>query len=367
MKMYDYVCKSCNSPFQHRKPNKVYCSQKCYFSSIAEIWRVERACAVCGQSYIPSHKKQEYCGHKCHGKVNGEAKRNSVEITCNRCGKLFQRRVSAVSAENYCSWACKKVPTKKNCEACTQEYEVGSTHWKSSRFCSKSCAKSGKNHHFYGMHPQMPEGYEPWIKGKTSATDEKVAQMAKKVSETHKQQFVEGIRSNKGKNNPNYGKTPETRTPEQKENYSKAAVKRMMELSSTKHKKYIRGWHNSSKAGKLLFKSSLEKRLMVCFDNDPTILSYEYEPFAIEYENGKRYIPDFLTTNINGKRCLVESKGAQFLSDQSTTQKTIAAEKYCENHGYDYRLLTAQEIKEYETSLGILFSLTELKKELGKT
>jgi len=204
MKMYEYICKSCNAPFQHRKPNKIYCSKKCYFSSIAETWRAERTCVACEQVYIPSHKKQEYCGHKCHGKINGEAKRNSVELPCNRCGKSFQRRVSAVSSENYCSWECRKVPTKKTCEACKKEYEVGSSHWRTSRFCSKSCAKSGENHHFYGKHPQMPEGYEPWLKGKTAATDGRIAEMAKKVSESHKQQFAEGIRNNKGANNPNW-------------------------------------------------------------------------------------------------------------------------------------------------------------------
>lgn len=366
MKIYDYVCKTCNTSFQHRKPNKVYCSQKCYFSSIAETWRVERTCVVCEQVYIPSHKKQEYCGHKCHGKVNGEAKKNSVELSCNRCGKSFHRRVSAVSSENYCSWECRKAPTKKTCEACKKEYEVGSSHWRVSRFCSKSCAKSGENHHFYGKHPQMPEGYEPWIKGKTAMTDIRVAEMAKKVSATHKQQFADGVRTNKGTNNPNYGKTPDTRTQEQKEKYSKAAVKRMMELSSTKHKKYIRGWHISTKTGKMLYKSSLEKRLMVCFDADPTIISYTYEPFAIKYESGKRYIPDFLTTSSDGKQHLVESKGAQFLSGRSTEQKTEAAITFCKENGYDYQLLTAQEIKKYETSLGILFSLSDLKKELGK-
>ena len=92
MKMYDYVCKNCSIPFQNRKPDKVYCSSKCYFASIAETWRVERPCVGCGEKYIPSHKKQEYCGHKCHGKVVGESRKNSVRVNCNRCNKEFERR-----------------------------------------------------------------------------------------------------------------------------------------------------------------------------------------------------------------------------------------------------------------------------------
>lgn len=202
--MHDYVCKFCYKPFQHRKLNKIYCSQRCYFDSIAESWRVERLCSVCGEHYIPSHKKQEYCGHKCHGKIIGEARKNSVMVVCNRCGKSFERRASAVSNENYCSKECVKVPTTKTCQACKKEYKVRSNHWKVSKFCSKSCAKSGVNHHFYGKTFEMPENYVPWTKGKTAATDEKLANLGKKISKTQKDQFVKGIRSNKGENNPNW-------------------------------------------------------------------------------------------------------------------------------------------------------------------
>jgi len=365
--MYDYICKTCNTPFQHRKPNKVYCSKKCYFDAIAETWRVERNCISCGEKYIPSHKKQEYCGHKCHGKFLGQSNKNSVNVSCERCGKQFERRVSAVNKKNYCSLDCVKLPTTKNCEACKKEYKVGSSHWQTSRFCSKSCAKSGKNHHFYGKHFEMPQGYEPWIKGKTVATDEKVAEMARKVSETHKKHFAQGLRSNKGKNNPNYGKTPDQRTQEQLDRYSKASVERMMNLQSVKHKRYVRGFHESNKAGKMLFKSSLEKRIMICFDNDPAIVSYQYEPFSILYEQNKRYIPDFLITYIDGNKKLIETKGVQFIKEKSTEQKTIAALKYCKENNYNYSIFTAKEIKEYETKLGILFSLSELKKELGRS
>jgi hypothetical protein len=204
MKIYDYVCKSCNTPFQHRKPDKVYCSKKCYFVAIAETWKVERSCVGCGEKYIPSHKKQEYCGHKCHGKVAGLSRKNSIKINCNRCGKEFERRASAVNKENYCSWECRKVPSTKTCEACGKEYKVGSSHWQTSRFCSRSCAKSGENHHFYGKHPEMPQGYEPWTKGKTAKDDPEIADLGRKISFTQKEQFKLGIRSNVGSRNPNW-------------------------------------------------------------------------------------------------------------------------------------------------------------------
>jgi hypothetical protein len=82
-------------------------------------------------------------------------------------------------------------------------------HRKTSRFCSKSCAKSGENHHFYGKEGPT-KGQSTWIKGLNKETDSRVAAMAQKVSTTHKQQFVEGARTNKGIRNPNW-KTPEKR------------------------------------------------------------------------------------------------------------------------------------------------------------
>jgi hypothetical protein len=106
---------------------------------------------------------------------------------------------------------------------------------------------------------------------------------------------------------------------------------------------------------------------MICFDNDPAIVSYQYEPFSILYEQNKRYIPDFLITYIDGNKKLIETKGVQFIKEKSTEQKTIAALKYCKENNYNYSIFTAKEIKEYETKLGILFSLSELKKELGRS
>ena len=71
-------------------------------------------------------------------------------------------------------------------------------------------------------------------------------------------------------------------------------------------------------------------------------------------------------TYADGNKMLLETKGTQFLNEKSTNQKTQAALKYCEEKSFCYSILTAKEIKEYETKLGILFSLSDLKKELGR-
>ena len=361
-----YICKFCKKDFQNRKPNKVYCSQKCYFANIAEVWRCEKECAICKKCYIPTHKKQTYCGHKCHGKILRELKKTSVIVSCIKCCKQFERRISAISKNGkiYCSRECTKSPTTKICEKCKKEYRISSSKWKNSRFCTKSCAKSGENHHFFGK-TGPTKGIKPWIAGLTKETDQRVATMADKVSKKHKEQFASGARSNKGENNPNYGITSNMRTPEQLDRYSKASTERILNSKSTKHKRYIKGWHNSIKTIKpMLFRSSLEKRMMVCLDKDTTVASYQYESFFINYSENKRYIPDFLVTYNDGKKCLIETKGGQFLADDSTHKKTQAALFYCHEKGYEYKIYSTKEIKNYENLLKIFFSLHDLKKEL---
>lgn len=280
-----------------------------------------------------------------------------------RCSKDFFRRKSAVSVENFCSWACRKAPTVKKCEKCENFFPTGSTHWKTSRFCSRSCAKSGENHHYYGK--QGPtKGMKTWMFGLRKETDKRVAEMAEKISKKSKEQFALGIRSNKGERNPNYGKTPDMRTPDQLDRYSKASIDRVKNSKYTKHRKYIRGVHFSLKAGKqILFKSSYEKRMMNCLEKDTDVLTYEYESITINYGN-KRYLPDFLVTFTNGNQHLIETKGTQFLHETTTLQKTEAAIHYCEGKNIEYRIYSGKELKEYETKLNIVFSLCDLRKEL---
>lgn len=132
-------------------------------------------------------------------------------VTCCRCNKEFERVVSAIGKRVFCSLACRKEPLGRICEGCKQPYTVSIAHRKTSRFCSKSCAKSGERHHFYGKEGPT-KGQSTWIKGLNKETDSRVAAMAQKVSTTHKQQFVEGTRTNKGAQNPNWKPPGERKT-----------------------------------------------------------------------------------------------------------------------------------------------------------
>ena len=132
-------------------------------------------------------------------------------VVCVRCSKEFERVPSAVKEKNYCSVACRKEPLERVCEGCLQPYVASIAHRKTSRFCSKSCAKSGERHHFYGKEGPT-KGRSTWIKGLTKESDSRVAVMATKVSQTRKQQFANGTRSNKGTLNPNWKPASERRT-----------------------------------------------------------------------------------------------------------------------------------------------------------
>lgn len=105
--------------------------------------------------------------------------------------------------------ACRKEPLERVCEGCGKTYTTSISHRKTSRFCSKSCAKTGEHHHFYGKEGPT-KGQSTWIKGLTKNSDSRVAAMAEKVSAIHKQQFRDGTRSNRGALNPNW-KSPEKR------------------------------------------------------------------------------------------------------------------------------------------------------------
>jgi len=93
--------------------------------------------------------KTKFCSLKCHynyGRVN---------LKCIVCGKLFNVHKYR-SDQKFCSSKCRAkvlppplqgVIIPKKCVVCGKEYKVkGEKRREKSRFCSKSCAVSGKNH-----------------------------------------------------------------------------------------------------------------------------------------------------------------------------------------------------------------------------
>lgn len=122
----------------------------------------------------------------------------------------------------------------------------------------------------------------------------------------------------------------------------------------------------------IIARSGLERRFMKYFDENPAILQYASEEFSIPYFykiDGRfhRYFPDFIIKvkdrngNINTLvievKCSAETrepvKGKKasktFLTEVLTWEKNQAkweaAEKFCEERGMGFRVLTEKHIK----------------------
>ena len=273
-------------------------------------------------------------------------------ITCDRCNKKFERVASAIGKRVFCSLACRKEPLDRICEGCNQPYTTSIAHRKTSRFCSKSCAKSGERHHFYGKEGPT-KGQSTWIKGLTKETDSRVAFMAVKVSQMAQKRFEQGLQTNSGNQNPNFGKTRVQRTPEQLERYSKAAIERVKrnQVPTGKHAKH--GYYKSPKTGlTMYYRSSLELRFMTCLDSDVKVTVYWHEPFSLKMETGRRYLPDF-KVEYSEKTELIEVKPKFQIIDERTQSKAKTGIAYCQEHGWEYRFVTLEDIKEYEQRLNI--------------
>lgn len=93
------------------------------------------------------------------------------------------------------------------------------------------------------------------------------------------------------------------------------------------------------------FRSLLELYYLIQIEEDPTVLKYTYEPFHLEMDNGKTYMPDFLIND-----CLVvELKAKKYVERVAGVQEKVSykqsqAVKYCEGHGLQYKIIYDEDI-----------------------
>lgn len=363
MKKYDYICQACNKPFQHRKPDKIYCSVLCYRMTAAQRKAVAFKvinCETCNKEIEIRKTDKEirrFCSRPC---IDKSELRIRIPVICGWCSEEFERIPSRLGKENvFCSEYCsiefkhnnKKELITKNCLNCKDEFI--SRENAERKFCSKSCGKSEEFHHYYGKSSPM-KGKKAWNNGLTTETDSRLAELGKKISIISKQQFTDGTRSNEGENNPNYGITRDQRPAEQLANYSKAAIKRIKEG----HMIRIRGFHESLKINQTVpYRSSFELRVMKCLEKDPDVLNWEYEPFSIPYDEGKRrYLPDFMIYYKNNKNKLIEVKCDYTESTGNYDQKKIVAIKWCNQNNSEFETWKEPEIIQYEQRLNYLES-----------
>lgn len=134
----------------------------------------------------------------------------------------------------------------------------------------------------------------------------------------------------------------------------------------------------------VIYRSLLERTFMVYLDTNPSILSWQSEEIIIPYispvdDKVHRYFPDFFMTYINKDdeevSALIEIKPKKqtqppaqpkkkhwktkqrYLRECVTWEvnqaKWNAAYAYCQQHGYEFKILTEQEIRKYNNGKDI--------------
>jgi hypothetical protein len=111
--------------------------------------------------------------------------------------------------------------------------------------------------------------------------------------------------------------------------------------------KGTRGEYYSKRFDKsFIFRSSYEKRSYEILEKDSSVISYEVEPFAIDYtlsyegvEYSHRYFPDLLIHYKNGS-VLVEVKPNDYIHDYRNIQKFLSAYDYCTSNNMKFEVWT---------------------------
>lgn len=352
------VCEFCGSnfPFNPKKPTKKFCNQECYHSSKNRI--VELICEFCSGKFNEPYRfrSKKTCSRECFSSLM-KSRSSLLKKKCGACEKEFDVSPKSIELTKYCSYDC-FLSTRKTrqpkitlkCELCEKEFQILPSK-SGRRFCSKSCALTGENNPRYGK-PGTLTGKKSWNNGLTIKSDSRLEKLGKKISEIAKEQFVLGLRSNKGNKNPNYGRTSDSRTSEQKENYSIAAIKRVQNGVSGYKTQHITGFYKSKKSINIIkFKSSWELIAMIWWDKCDDVISYEYEPMTFKLSTGKRTIPDFLVHFKSGEKIFFEIKPTAIQSIIS--EKLEIIKETLKNQGLQYKLIGNYDIDNMKKELGL--------------
>ncbi len=128
----------------------------------------------------------------------------------------------------------------------------------------------------------------------------------------------------------------------------------MVKKRRKRKKRYKTGEHHSTKLlnGPAKYRSGWEAIYMVWLDNNPHVVSYEYESVRVSYisnyKTGKTrlYTPDFLVNWDDGHATLVEVKPTKKLDQLTIKRKAEAAKVWCSEHNAIYEFITEDTLKE---------------------
>jgi|SRR3989344_7024602 len=97
-------------------------------------------------------------------------------------------------------------------------------------------------------------------------------------------------------------------------------------------------------AGQAKYDSLLERNYMLVLEENPNVRSWTKEhgikiPYKLLFAR-RVYWPDFFVELKDGTKEIQETKGSGLMYWITTHAKREAAEKWCKEHGYKYRLIT---------------------------
>ena len=117
----------------------------------------------------------------------------------------------------------------------------------------------------------------------------------------------------------------------------------------TRKPKFRTGWHQSTKTKKTFnYRSNYEKKVYEYLDEDKEVMSYEAEPFAIDYIHKgtvHKYTPDLFVCYLNGNKELWEVKPANQTLLEQNKNKWHAAKEVCKVRNWGWKVITEQEIE----------------------
>lgn len=145
------------------------------------------------------------------------------------------------------------------------------------------------------------------------------------------------------------------------------SLNRIKQLKPSKQSRYKQGYIKQSACSKyinksepIIYRSSYEKKFMMWLESNPNIKRWGSECICIPYEfvDGMihRYYPDYYVEFVDGTKMIVEIKPSNQttkpVNENSWAQKEWtknvckwkATQKFCEEHGLLFKILTEKTI-----------------------
>lgn len=338
------ACLTCKNTFLPKRKGRKYCSHECYGKRHANV---VKSCVVCSHDFTVAFRFRETltCSRVCLSKHKSNILSTCVTKTCLMCQTPFKTILSSKEKSKYCTYDCflssrktRQPDVVKKCESCMKEFVTSYVRNKK-RFCSKQCSVSGKFNPTYGK-PGVMLGKQAWNRGLTTETDSRVRDTGFKVSCILKEQFRSGVRNHHGENNPNFGNTADVISREKRENFSRAAVKRVLAGQSGYKTGHLTGDYTCSKSSSTIrVKSSWELAMVMTWEIDQAVQRIEYEPEVIVLNDGRRAIPDFVVYYVDGSKKMFEIKPTMIQHLPSVKEKLDQVRQIVESRGIDYVLV----------------------------